>query len=120
MTIKQWISDSELAEISSIIEKGKYIKNRRMKIHIEYLVLAFLKYLFYANISSWRSGCPNRFSDCPITKGKRSQAIFYLKKAGIVWSNHSRKRWFCVPKKEIERFILNLEKEIKKKEEMVF
>jgi hypothetical protein len=82
-----------------------------MRVHVEFLALAFSKYLLFSGIESWRQGATKPFDQCLLGKGQRTQAIRYLiEKKILIYDNNRRTR--------TNDFIENvnlLEKEIKEK-----
>jgi len=106
------ISSEEINELQKITKKGVYRFNNRKKTHAEYLGLAFLKYIIYANVSTWRTNHLNQFKNCPLTKGQRSTAISFLNKQKLVYSSENRKRWFCIKKEKLIDYMKMLEKEL--------
>lgn len=105
------IKDSQLQEIKAILWDGRYYHNRSMRILVDYLGLAFAKYILFAGIESWRRGAKKPFDECPLGRGQRTQAIHYLiEKKVLVYDNNRRTR-----AKNFTEKINRLEKEIKEK-----
>lgn len=112
------ITHEQQQEILQIIRLGGY-KHRHnsneTKTHIEFLGLALLKYIVYADIQSWRWGFAALFKggeECGLTKGKRTKATAYLHKIGAVYP--VGKRWICRDRKTIIEKMNLLEIKIKK------
>ena len=109
----KFISEKVRKKIVSILDAGTYNDPRnsnRKKIKTEYLGLGLLIYIIETGIKSWRSGYPADFKECPISLGRRRQAVVYLHNHGLI--SYRLIRRFVAKKEDLIRFKNKLEKEL--------
>lgn len=105
------ITLKERKELERVLDAGQYLSPIGTKrTRMEYLALAFLKYLIYGNITSWRQGFTNHLKDCPMNRGERAKAVGYLKIAGII--RYDGRRRYCPKSDVLLNHMQALEKEL--------
>jgi hypothetical protein len=108
------IDTKQKDEIRRIIQLGNYSNSSMVLTRTEYLGLALLKYIVYAHVHQWRWGYASSFRDvekCGLTKGKRTKAVDFLYKHGMIYP--VGKRWVCREQDKLIAGITDLEKKLR-------
>ena len=105
------ITLNERKEIERVLDAGRYLSpTGRKQTKIDYLGLAFLKYLIFGNITSWRQGFTNHLKDCPMNRGERAKAVGYLKELNII--RYDGRRRYCLKKRALQTRMHILERKL--------